>query len=159
MLSIQVRQTGMGPIRVGLSRLEGAIRDLRPAWDQVVPYLDAVETKAFSSEGASTQGGKWRPLTARYRRWKERAFPGRTILELTGRLRESVVGSTPDTVAERTATRLVYGTRVPYAHVHQRTRPFLHLTNRQTAEIGSIVARYLRREAAKGFASRSGVGI
>lgn len=164
MIQVSIQQTGLRDVQVGLSRLEGAIRDMRPAWDQVVQYLDAVETQAFSSEGGTTAGGKWAPLKEEYRRWKARNWPGRQILELTGRLKDSVLGSTPDTVSSRTQTRLEYGTSVPYARYHQRgegvpERAFLNLTNRQAAEIGAIMSRYLRIEAAKGFRSRAGVGV
>lgn len=139
---------------------------MKPAWDQVVPYLDRVEEEAFTSEGGTTRGGRWPRLSERYRRWKARNFPGRRILERTGRLKESIIGSTPDTVSERTATRLTYGTRVPYAVYHQKgtgripRRAFLDLTERQSAAIGAIVARYIRVESAKGFSgARTGAYV
>lgn len=43
-------------------------------------------TKAYTTEGATTQGG-WPRLSPRYAAWKRKAFPGRKILVRSGETR------------------------------------------------------------------------
>lgn len=92
-------------------------------------YLETVQQN-FITEGELVGG--WPDLNPAYTAWKARHFPSRKILELTGRLRRSLMpgvgettGAGSDTVLRVGPRELVVGTRVPYARWHAETRPFL----------------------------------
>jgi phage gpG-like protein len=111
----------------------------------------------FTSQGALGQSGRWAPLQERYRAYKARTYPGRTILERSGRLRASLQVQTGDTVIETTPQSLFFGTDVPYGIYHQSgsgvpRRQIFSLTNRQAASIGMAVHKWLGSEMSKAFA-------
>ncbi len=92
-------------------------------------YLETVQQN-FVTEGELVGG--WPDLNPAYAAWKARHFPGRKILELTRRLRNSLMpgaagtsGGGSDTVLQVGPRELVVGTRVPYARWHTENRPFL----------------------------------
>jgi hypothetical protein len=92
-------------------------------------YLETVQQN-FITEGELVGG--WPDLNPTYAAWKARHFPGRKILELTRRLRRSLMpgvsgtsGAGSDTVLQVRPRELVIGTRVPYARWHADSRPFL----------------------------------
>ena len=121
-----------GPFR---GRAAGKIRD---------DFLDEVGD-SFSSRGRST-GTSWAPLSPAYASWKNSAYPGRPLLVLTGRMRDSFRAGSRDLIYNRKQQgqgnfghkRLPLGTRVPYAGYHQSgtskmpRRP-LFVVNRQIA--------------------------
>ena len=84
-------------------------------------FLGEVAT-SFKSRGRST-GRSWAPLSPTYKAWKDSAYPGRPLLVLTGRLRESLTNArSRDSVYNRrqNGCKLVsLGTRGPYAGYHQ----------------------------------------
>ena len=97
-----------GPFR---GRAAGKIRD---------DFLDEVG-ESFSSRGRST-GTQWAPLSPVYAAWKNSAYPGRPLLVLTGRMRESFDSNSRDLIYNRKQKNykmLTLGTRVPYAGYHQ----------------------------------------
>jgi len=90
----------------------------------------------FSAEGAFEERTKWQDLSPTYAIWKSRNFPGRKILERTGRLKTSLTtrgGS--DSVLEVTPNSLSVGTMVPYALRHQRGNPSTNLPMRKIIEL------------------------
>lgn len=126
-----------------LGAIQDVVADLSPFWrDVVAPAYFADIQDRFALEGQGrTRGGlfargrQWAPLSPAYRIWKEKHFPGRTILERTGRLKESLDwdgwGPGPDGVFEAHPTFMIAGTSVPYASAHMTgranmpARPFL----------------------------------
>ena len=97
-----------GPFR---GRAAGKIRD---------DFLDEVG-ESFASRGRST-GTAWAPLSPAYAAWKNSAYPGRPLLVLTGRMKESFSASSRDLIYNRKQKNykmLTLGTRVPYAGYHQ----------------------------------------
>ena len=97
-----------GPFR---GRAAGKIRD---------DFLDEVG-ESFASRGRST-GTAWAPLSPANAAWKNSAYPGRPLLVLTGRMKESFSASSRDLIYNRKQKNykmLTLGTRVPYAGYHQ----------------------------------------
>lgn len=78
--------------------------DLRPAFRRgVIPYLERTMEREFS-------GGRFVPLSPRYKKWKKRHYPGRPILTLTGAMRASLTDSwAGGAVRDMTKTRLRFG--------------------------------------------------
>ena len=56
------------------------------------------ERQLFASQGGSGKHGSWPPLSKKYREWKEKKFPGRTIMILRGRLVDSLTRQATGTV-------------------------------------------------------------
>lgn len=54
-------------------------------WGSLAPMVVEAADRIFASEGR----GKWPQLNEAYARWKERNYPGKGILELTGAYRKA----------------------------------------------------------------------
>lgn len=106
------------------------------------PIVARAIERNFAQEGRPLP---WPPLSPAYARWKERFYPGRKILERTGRLRRSI-----HTAVEGNA--LVVSTDVPYAAAHQfgttviPARPFLVLTPQDKQEVAQALADALAED-------------
>jgi len=107
-------------------------------------------TGVFEREGAFEGRVKWQELSPAYARWKTQHYPGRKILELTGRLRASLTNKGgPDNVLQITPTMLAVGTVVPYAIRHQLglgnlpMRKIIELTADQKLRWVQILHKYM----------------
>jgi len=66
-----------------------SIKDLRPAWLVIRNDLrNVVWKQQFETEGGYAGSG-WEPLSDKYAAWKEKHYPGKPILQLTGQLKKS----------------------------------------------------------------------
>ena len=82
---------GQEEVDVALSRFGTDITDKTEFWREYLAPLFFEDVQAnFDQEGRLADGRKWRALSPGYARWKQRHYPGRKILELTGRLRRSL---------------------------------------------------------------------
>lgn len=104
--------------------------------------------QAFASKGASI-GTTWPALSLDYARWKQKKFPGKPMLVRSGRLVNSLINKTEDTVdPNNTGNRIIYGTKVPYAAIHQMggghipTRKFLQITKTQQSFWRKLIKVY-----------------
>lgn len=104
----------------------------------------------FAAEGAFEDRMRWQDLSPAYAMWKARHFPGRKILELMGRLRDSLtIKGGPDNVFNITPNSLTVGTVVPYAIYHQigtskmPMRKIIELTDAQKSRWKHIVHNYI----------------
>jgi phage gpG-like protein len=119
--------------KVESSRLEDGIRalsdraqDWRAAWPAIAGHLTRIFAAQFDGEGARD---RWAPLTEDYARRKQKLYPGRSILQATRRLWQSLVGKTSDTIDEHQPLRMTFGTRLPYAsYLQSGTGKGLHRT-------------------------------
>jgi phage gpG-like protein len=103
----------------GFNRFTALMKDFTPVFRDVAEYFYKTEEKVFNAEGDPEM---FLPLSPKYREWKRRHYPGRKIMELTGRLKESLTGgpgNAGDTVKTIGKTNAEFGTKVPYAHRHQ----------------------------------------
>ena len=98
---------GAAETNVGLAALSVMLADASPFWPGIVAALEGAEAGVFAAEGPG-----WLPLQGDYAEWKAANYPNANILELTGALRNSLTGSTSDTVYDPHATQLRWGTRV-----------------------------------------------
>jgi phage gpG-like protein len=142
-----------------LEGIRARLRDLRPAWLNVLAYLRRVVVGQFATEGAK-QGTPWRPLSARYKQWKAVKYPGQPILRASDRMFRSLLGSHPDAIVDVQPQRFTYGTKTPYARYHQRgtrkmsKREILVVTDNDRREVKAIMRRHLENQAAlSGFSA------
>lgn len=104
----------------------------------------------FQAEGAFEGRPRWLDLSPAYAKWKARHYPGRKILELSGRLGRSLsVKGGEDNILSMTPLELTMGTRVPYAKYHQTGTPrmpmrkIIELTQEQKLRWVHIIHQYL----------------
>jgi phage gpG-like protein len=143
------------------AKLGVVIRDsdnLLPAFNQIARVFREAESEQFDSLGARG-GTEWPPLSTRYRKWKEKRYPGRPILVLSGRTRESLTRRTGDSYFTADSHRMTIGTKVPYARFHQSgtrrmpKRPIIALTKDDVREFG----RQIQLHVMKGLSAKERV--
>ena len=100
-----------------LSKHGAKLSDLTPFWQNTaVPVTKRLFASIFQGEGQTPLTSRWAPLSPQYKAWKERNYPGKTILRRTDRLFHSVVNNPNLNI---TPERLTFGTNVPYASFHE----------------------------------------
>lgn len=141
------------------------IRDWTEAWPKVSLAIQRIFNEQFASEGARGPAGPWPELKEGYARRKQRVYPGRNLLEASGRLRRSLVSGTDDTLEEFAPRRMRFGTTAPYALYHQRGTK--KMPPRKIFDLGpedySVIGEEVKREALRvaresGFESVSQFG-
>ena len=94
-----------------ITRVTALLNDLTPFWPMIHEQLRIAEGEAFATEGAVGGLPPWLPLTDNYKAWKDKQYPGQPLLQLTGRLVDSLTGDTEDSIYEEYPTYMVYGTQ------------------------------------------------
>ena len=131
-----------------LSRFSEGVKDMRPAFNQIVNFFWQIERKQFDSEGSYGSGG-WAPLSEPYATFKAKNFGNKGILQRSGRMMQSLIGDTADTVKEMSPMKFRVGTKVPYAIYHYEgtknmvARKQIQLTESDKTEWVKIVQRWL----------------
>lgn len=124
-----------------LQRWGTAIEDARPAFEEILGYLNKGEEQIFGSQGAAFGHS-----------WPQAADPARksdpALLVATGALRASLAGQTGDSERYVTPTELRFGTRVPYGHFHEYgipgrlpARKFMGMPDALQREIVNVMHR------------------
>lgn len=151
MIAITVDQTGLDQVVARVTRVELFLRDpITECRAELIAWFRALQAKIFTTQGGSGASGRWEPLSPTYARAKARQFPGRTILERSGRLRASLQVETSDSIIESSVRRLVLGSAVPYARFPQRgegqpRRSPIDITNQDAGTVAMIIRRRLAR--------------
>ncbi len=104
------------------------------------------EKRLFSTEG--TSGGRaWKPLSTAYARAKARAFPGRKIMQRTGKLRQGLTQQSHADHVKFTKLKpratITVGTDNQVAAFHIPARDTLQHTPRQERKYYALVSDYL----------------
>ena len=120
-MQIQIRsKTDIGRLIVEIGELsEGLIADFD--WASLAPVVAEAADRIFASEGR----GQWPQLNEAYAAWKERNYPGKGILELTGAYRNAAtqIGA-PHNVVEVGDDHLTYGVEgLEYPAYHESKSP------------------------------------
>jgi len=85
---------------------------------KLLPVLEVETAKTFDAEGGAS--GSWAPLSISYAKWKAANFPGKPILERTGKLRVALTGPGSNARRDVSGNELTFGTiGLPYASFHQ----------------------------------------
>jgi phage gpG-like protein len=118
----------------GISCFADGVTDFRPIWGVIADDFYARVVAQFETKGEEG-GQRWPELSEKYAAWKERHFPGRSILQRTGALMTSltagrVQGAPSGAVKIEERKALTLGTTVPYAIYHQSPLPRKRLPRR-----------------------------
>jgi hypothetical protein len=133
-LRITATTSGMERVIDRLLRVERNITDLTPVWPDVVMAFRAIETRAFETEGGSTDSGSWPELAestvaerARARAGAGEGFgeggPAHPILQRSGKLKRALTleGVNSNVVTTPTSLRYTLSEQVSYFAFHQST--------------------------------------
>ena len=77
--------------RARFAKLSKSLKDLRPVWNQFIPQYKELINTNFDAKGKVMEGKRWKPLTKPYLKWKQSNFPGKSLLVLTGNLKEKAL--------------------------------------------------------------------
>jgi hypothetical protein len=105
-----LRQVAM---RAYLRGMRDRGRDFRPCYDEAMNIIFSHEAQLFRQEGETLDEARWAELSPAYNTWKNKAYPGRAILELTGKLVRQLTGKSGDHYEKRQMTKLVMGSNYP----------------------------------------------
>lgn len=89
------------------------------------------QSQSIFDRQASPDGEPWAPLSPEYARRKR----GPQILVETGRLRDSLINESADTIFNVRGKTIELGTSVEYAAPNHATRPFLANDSEKFAEV------------------------
>lgn len=117
---------------------------------KLVPVFEAAEKRQFDARGQGPSKGAWAQLSERYEQWKSANYPGRNILERTGRLREALTSSgSPFAMRNVGTSQFDFGTiGLDYASYHQ-TGTF-SMPDRPPFDFGDDFETEARNTAAEG---------
>ena len=115
------REKGASPheLRQYVEGIRRRALDLRRPFEMFRPIWQQQIRRVFDAEGLPA---RWPALSPAYESWKQRRFPGKTIMRRTDRLYDSLVGDTRDTIWETTPRTIRFGTRVEYEGFHREGR-------------------------------------
>lgn len=65
------------------------ISNLRPAFENITKDFYTTQKGVFQGEGSFEDNPSWAKLSPAYKAWKDKNYPGKGILELTGRLKRA----------------------------------------------------------------------
>ena len=114
---ISITVSGDAQLERAFNLMASRIEDWRPIWDDISTIWYIAEQAYYSTEGL----GAWPQLSDGYKKWKEKHYPGRQILELTGDLKASLSSKTAAGAVYRAGPKqLNIGTAIWYAKYHQQ---------------------------------------
>lgn len=108
---------------------DNGLRDLRPVWNFVIPNIRMYHWRTFRRQADPYTRKTWTPLSPKYAEQKEKKYPGKRILEATGRLRKAAGiarGGVPAEQINISKPRyMIWGVRLVgeiYHLIHQLTK-------------------------------------
>jgi phage gpG-like protein len=147
--SVLVQAIGLKQLVGGLEKSSKRARDLRPIMKWAARETQKQTTRVFNSEGASAGGRKWPELAQATLAIKAARYPGKPMLERTGKLKRSLRRGGSGHVRVIGKKGLRFGTRVSYAQDLQQgdartpPRPFLFIGPRLAKRVQDAVRDYV----------------
>lgn len=139
---------GVPQFNRAFNRVTDHIEDLREVWDEVQPVFYKIEEEQFKSEG--TKGGaRWKTLSPAYAKRKAKLYPGKPILQASGRMYEALTGQSGDSRVIKTKTEFAVGTSLSYPMMHQTGGK--KLPKRPPVNFGESQKREIQKATQKGL--------
>lgn len=134
-----------------LEAMAARARDVAPAWRAWGDDVADAFREQFRTEGVRLLRETWAPLTPRYKRWKDKHFPGKRILERSGAMRDDFTVR-PLNIERVDSDSCAFGSSRKPAKWHQkgtrkmRARPIA----RSTADLEASAHRHIKRHIVRG---------
>ena len=135
-----------GAIQVdrAFNRVDQEISDFRNFWPGVILAFYEIETAQFATEGARGASGQWAALSPAYKIFKEKEFPGKTILRREDALYESMTGPDAlDSILRPEKDELTIGSALPYVLAQHKRRPIISLSEDNKRKIVKSIQQRL----------------
>lgn len=148
MVTLSIDTIGEERFIRGFSRIERDVQDFQEPFRVILGDFREMEKRIFATEGSSEGEGSFKPLSVRYREWKEIFFPGEPIMVLRGNLRAALTGRAEGTIEKIEKRAAEFGTDIPYAHRHQMgtggmpQRRFVQVGEEAKRRWARVVARW-----------------
>lgn len=125
MVGVRITMEGVDVVSRRFKGIAERAADLTPAWPQVLDAILTMTSRAFVSEGASTDAGAWPPLarTTQLERARKGFGAEHPILRRTNRLMISLIVPGGEMIWLTTPTSAAFGSNVEYFKYHQSRRP------------------------------------
>jgi len=117
MINLSFVIDGTEQLNRSLSRFGSNIRDIRGVFPKIKEAFFKSEKRQFDNEEGR---GSWTILKESYAAWKERYFPGRKILVLSGLLEETMTQGSPYLRWREEPMQLSVEVDLEYAYYHQK---------------------------------------
>src|ERR1700712_1763880 len=89
MIKMNISLTGVKEFEGSLDRIRDVVSDFTPELRDIGEwYIDFLQNDVFETEGG-VYGSSWQSLNSKYAAQKAKKYPGRGILEASGRMRTS----------------------------------------------------------------------
>jgi phage gpG-like protein len=120
-MSVRIDLSGWGEEADRAERWAALLGDIREIAPDVFSHLEQQQKQNFEGEGLTYYGREWPRLSPRYKRWKDRHYPGRKILVLTGAMKHSLTRRRDrNAIREKVGpSELVFGSKDRKAMWHQ----------------------------------------
>lgn len=122
-LYINIELDGIKPISRRINGIVGKVKDLRPVFKKIGKDFRETEEKVFNSQGAYGSRPAWTPLSPKYKEWKDKHYPGKPILQQTGKLKTSLSRKGGNHVEVITKNSITLGTKDYKFKWHQKGTP------------------------------------
>ncbi len=135
-----------GAVQVDRSfnRIDQEISDFRNFWPGVILAFYEIEAAQFATEGAQGASGQWAALSPAYKIFKEKEFPGKTVLRREDALYESMTGPDAlDSILRPEKDELTIGSALPYALAQHKRRPIISLSEDNKRKIVKSIQQRL----------------
>lgn len=151
---IKMNIEGVGECVRRINNVSKVVGNLKPAWKKIGEDFRRTEERVFNGQGAYGSRPSWKPLTPRYKEWKDNVYPGKPILQLSGNLKESLTRKSPNHIEIITRNSITLGSKDPKFKWHQKgtdsglpARPPITFTKYQ----GDKWAKIIKDEILKGI--------
>lgn len=136
MVGIRVKVDGQKAIIQGLDRVIADSKKYKEPMERIATHFWGITEKNFNAQG---QPKRWSPLTFNYVKWKQKNYPGKKIMQLTGRLKDSLTADnqedSQDTIKILAPTYMELGTNVEYAAAQHHGYPKRNLPSREIIQV------------------------
>lgn len=136
MVNVRIKVFGNERLVRKLSRINVEVGKLNIPMETIASHFWKINKENFEAQG---QPKRFAPLSFRYKKWKDKNYPGKKIMQLTGRLMNSLAAENQedaqDTIKNITAKYMEVGTDVEYAAAHNFGYPKRNLPARKIVQV------------------------
>lgn len=136
MVKVQKKVTGINTLVRGLSRVGNEGNNFKVPLYIIAQSFFKINETNFEAQGRPK---RFVALSPKYKSWKDKNYPGKKIMQLTDRLKNSLTAEnqmdSQDTIMIITSKYADLGTNVPYAAAHQFGYPKRNLPKREIIQV------------------------